>query len=262
MVTTGPRRLARCNIARHSGRTPESEDIMNSKWKFAAAATIGSMLITGAASAQEKDQVQSTSDTSRSLAPATHDVELTIATGYEQAFGKVASGQARLQDIGEAGGAVQLGAGYRLIPQLTLGLYGSGAMFARADEAEPSTKVYSAAAGVQADWHFIPGGHEFDPWLSLGTGWRGYWAHTDQGTNSMQGMELAKLQIGVDYRVDEWLALSPVVGVDLSTFFTQSTPAAGAFHNISNPDVNTFLFAGLQGRFDIPSGKSSQVASR
>jgi outer membrane protein W len=234
---------------------------MNSKWKVAAAATMGSMLITGAAGAQEKDQVQSTSDGFRSLAPATHDVELTIATGYEQAFGKVASGQPKLQDIGEAGGAVQLGAGYRLIPQLTLGVYGSGAMFARADEAEQSTKVYSAAAGVQADWHFLPAGHEFDPWLSLGTGWRGYWA-TDQGTNSMQGMELAKLQIGLDYRVDESLSLSPVVGVDLSTFFTQSTPAAEAFHNISNPDVNTFLFAGVQGRFDIPSGKPSQVASR
>jgi hypothetical protein len=262
MVMAGPRRLTRCNIDRHFGRTPESEDIMNSKWKVAAAATIGGMLITGAASAQEKDQVQNTSDKSRSLAPATHDVELTIGTGYEQAFGKVASGQPKLQDIGEAGGAIQLGAGYRLIPQLTLGVYGSGAMFARADEAEQSTKAYSAAAGVQADWHFIPAGHEVDPWLSLGTGWRGYWAHTDQGTNSMQGMELAKLQIGVDYRVDESLALSPVVGVDLSTFFAQSTPAAEAFHNISNPNVNTFVFAGLQGRFDVPSGKSSQVASR
>jgi len=235
---------------------------MNSKWKVAAAATIGSVLITGVASAQEKDQVQRTGEESRPLAPATHDVELTIATGYEQAFGKVASGQPRLQDIGEAGGAVQVGAGYRLIPQLTLGVYGSGAMFARADEAEQSTKAYSAAAGVQADWHFIPAGHEVDPWLSLGTGWRGYWAHTDQGTNSMQGMELAKLQIGLDYRVDESLAISPVVGVDLSTFFTQSTPAAETFHNISNPDVNTFVFAGLQGRFDIPSGRPSQVASR
>jgi hypothetical protein len=170
-------------MARYFGRTPELEDIMNSKWKVAAAATIGSILITGAASAQEKDQVESTSDKSRSLAPATHDVELTIATGYEQAFGKVASGQPQLQDIGEAGGAVQLGAGYRLIPQLTLGVYGSGAMFARADEAEQSTKVYSAAAGVQADLHLNPAGHEFDPWLSLGTGWRGYWAHTDLGTN-------------------------------------------------------------------------------
>jgi hypothetical protein len=135
-------------------------------------------------------------------------------------------------------------------------------MFARADEAAQSTKVYSAATGVQADVHFIPAGHEFDPWLSLSTGWRGYWAHTDQGTSSMQGMELAKLQIGVDYRVDESLALSPVVGVDLSSFFTQSTPAAETFHNISKPDVNTFVFAGLQGRFDIPSGKSPQVASR
>jgi hypothetical protein len=247
---------------RSSAKGRKSEDIMNTHRYAATAAIISSILVTGAASAEEKDEVRSTSEKSRSLSPATHDVEMTIGTGYEQGFGNVGSGQPALTDIGTAGGAVQVGVGYRLIPQLTLGVYGSGAMFGRGDQVDPSTNLYSAAAGVQADWHFLSAGHEIDPWLSLGSGWRGYWAHGDQGTTSMQGMELAKLQIGVDYRVDEAVAIGPVVGVDLSTFFTQSTPTAGGFSNISNPNVNTFLFAGLQGRFDIPTGKSSQVASR
>jgi hypothetical protein len=257
-----PRRPARCNCPLRIRHVPKSEDIMNRNWTTAAAVTISGMLIAGAASAEEKDEAQSTSDKSHYLGPATHDVELTIGTGYEQGFGKIASGQPSLTDIGQAGGAVQVGVGYRVIPQLTLSLYGSGGMFSRGDAVDPSAHLYSAAAGVQADWHFLPGGLELDPWLSLGTGWRGYWAHDDQGTTSTQGMELAKLQVGLDYRVDQAVAMGPVVGVDLSTFFTQSTPSSDGFSKISSPNVNTFLFAGLQGRFDIPTTTSSRVASR
>jgi hypothetical protein len=77
-------------------------------------------------------------------------------------------------------------------------------------------------------------------------------------------MEIAKLQVGLDYRIDRAVAISPVVGLDLSAFFTQSTPGSNAFGNVSNPNVNTFVFAGLQGRFDFPTGRgsASQMASR
>ena len=236
---------------------------MNTKWSSAAAITISGLLVASAASAQQRDERQNAGDTSDSLAPATHSVELTVGTGYAQGFGKIASAQPSLTDIGQAGGAVQVGVGYRIIPQLTLGVYGAGAMFGRGDQVDPSANLSSAAAGVQADWHFLPGGHQLDPWVSLGSGWRGYWNHADQGTTSLQGLELAKLQIGLDYRIDQAIAISPVIGADLSTFFTQSTPTATAFTNISSPNVNTFVFAGLQGRFDVPTGgESSKVASR
>jgi hypothetical protein len=79
----------------------------------------------------------------------------------------------------------------------------------------------------------------------------------------MQGMDWAKLRIGVDYRIDRAIAISPVIGADLTTFFSQSTPTSNGFASISSPTVNTFVFAGLQGRFDIPTGAgASQVASR
>jgi hypothetical protein len=236
---------------------------MKSKWITVATLAISSGLLAGTAQADEKDQAQSSQGSSeRSLAPVNNAVELTIGTGYEQGFGNIASAQPSLTDIAQAGGAVQAGIGYRLIPQLTLGIYGTGGMFGRGDAVDHSANLYTATAGVQADWHFLPRGIAFDPWLSLGTGWRGYWVHADQGTTSLQGMELAKLQVGLDYRVDQAVAIGPLVGVDVSTFFTQSTPASSSFSNISNPNVNTFLFAGLQGRFDIPTVSSPQVASR
>jgi hypothetical protein len=136
-------------------------------------------------------------------------------------------------------------------------------MFSRGDQVDSSSNLYSATAGVEAAWHFLPSANQLDPWVSLGTGWRGYWIHGDQGTTSLQGLQLAKLQAGLDYRVSRDIAISPVIGADLSMFLSESTPFASGFSNITDPKVNTFLFGGLQGRFDIPVGSdSSRVASR
>jgi hypothetical protein len=230
--------------------------------------------VANAQTVQTKDEVNN-EVASAPLAAATHSVELTIGTGYAQAFGNVGNAQRRLNDVSQAGGAVQLGAGYRLLPSLTLGVYGSGSTFSRGDEVNGSANVYGASAGVYTDWHFLPGRSRVDPWVSLGSGWLGYWTNNDAGSaagtaagaplgnTSSQGVEWARLQIGVDYRIDQAVAISPVIGADLATFFTQSTPTSSGYQNISSPTVNTFLFAGLQGRFDIPTDSSaSRVASR
>ena len=234
---------------------------MNRNW-ISAAIVAASSVVTGVASAQESAPPSDASEQrARSLEPATHAVELTIGTGYAQGFGNIASGQPTLTDMGTAGGALQLGVGYRLIPQLTLGVYGSGAVFGRGDQVDTSAKLYTAAAGVQADWHFLPARSEFDPWVSLGGGWRGYWNSMDQGTSSLQGLELAKAQVGVDYRVTSAVSISPVIGADMSLFLTQQAAGQNAWTNISNPNVNTFVFGGLLGRFDVPTGsRSSQIA--
>jgi hypothetical protein len=228
------------------------------------ASTMGALLVAGSANAQVQTKDEATEGAAeKRLAPATKAVELTVGTGYEQGFGKFGSGQPSLTDVGTAGGALQIGVGYRVIPRLTLGLYGSGAVFGRGDQVDPSANLYSTAAGFQADWHFLPGGHLLDPWISLGGGWRGYWIGANSGTTSIQGMEIAKLQVGVDYRIAQSISVSPVVGIDLSSFFTQSTPETNRFTNIPSPDVNTFLFAGMMGRFDLGLGsRNQQTASR
>lgn len=237
---------------------------MNTKTLIGAGMTAVVLASSGIASAQSqtKDAVQE-EGSAKNLAPATNAVELTIGTGYEQGFGNIQTGQPSLTDFGQAGGAVQTSVGYRVLPQLTLSLYGSFAGFGRASGVDPSANIYSAAAGVQTDWHFLPKGSELDPWVSLGSGWRGYWVNQSSGNVTDQGMEIAKLQVGLDYRIAQAVAISPVVGADLSTFFTQQTPESSGWTNISSPQVNTFFFAGVMGRFDIPTqSSSSQVASR
>jgi hypothetical protein len=236
---------------------------MKTKWIAITTVTFASLGMSGIASAEEKDRSIVTSK-SDELAPATNALELTIGTGYAQGFGDIGTNRPTLTDLAQPGGAVQVGVGYRVIPELALGIYGAGSMFTRGDQVDTSTNLYSAAAGVQADWHFLPAAHQVDPWVSLGTGWRGYWIHNDQGTTSLHGLELAKLQVGVDYRVARAVAISPLIGADLSMFLAESNPASTTFSNVADPKVNTFVFAGLLGRFDIPVGAeaSSQVAAR
>jgi|GEM_PF-1357831 len=224
------------------------------------------------ATVRSADEVSGSAGSEGDYPAATRALEITVATGYAQAFGKVGNGHPQLNDIGQAGAALQLGIGYRVLPQLTLGVYGSGAAFSRGDLSDSSTNMYAATAGVQADWHFLPSGERFDPWVGIGTGWRGYWIHSDAtvpgaqaaGTSSLQGLQLAKLQLGVDYRIAPAVAISPVIGADLSMFLVESPAGGSSYRNVDNPQVNTFVFAGLLGRFDISTGSpaSSGVAQR
>src|SRR5258708_3377141 len=208
------------------------EEIMNSKWTTALAVATATMALGGFAAAQEKDQtVVKKSD---ALAPATDSVELTVGTGYAQGFGDISANRPNLTDVGQSGGAVQIGVGYRVIPQLSLGVYGTGAMFSRGDQVDSSSNLYSATAGVEAAWHFLPSANQLDPWVSLGTGWRGYWIHDDLGTASLQGLQLAKLQAGLDYRVSRDIAISPVIGADLSMFLSESPPFARGLSNLTD----------------------------
>jgi hypothetical protein len=190
-------------------------------------------------------------------------LEMTLGTVYEQPFGRITQGQDLSSDSG-GGGGVHLGLGYRLAPEFSLGLYGTGATFGRTDATDSTTHSYTASAGIEAGWHFMPAQHRVDPWISLGSGWRGYWVNQSAGITAAQGWEIAKLQGGVDFRVDRGLAFGPVVGADITTFFAESTPSSPVVSSVTNPWANTFFFAGLQGRFDMQTtvAKSQGVAAR
>jgi hypothetical protein len=237
------------------------EDTMKTHlWLTSVSFAVGTMLVVSAASADEKDRAASAEGASNPFRAPTHALELTIGTGYAQGVGDIGAQQPALSDVGTAGGAVQLGAGYRLTPNLTLGVYGSGGMFGRGDKVDTSANVYTATAGFEAGWHFRPD-QQLDPWVSLGSGWRGYWVSADQGTTTLHGLELAKLQVGLDYRLTQGVAISPVLGADLSTFLTEKVAGANAYQNVSNPNVNAFFFAGVQGRFDIPTRSTPQTTA-
>jgi hypothetical protein len=185
-----------------------------------------------------------------------HAFEVGIGGGYAQASGDIGDGMSSIGDLAGGGGAVELQLGYRVLPQLTVGVYGSFASYAEGEQIENPSDVFGASAGVRADWHLLP--HEdMDPWISLSSGWRGMWLSPDAGGDtSLQGFELARLQVGVDYRITPDVAIAPVVGAGLSLYAWQDAPASDGYQDIDDPQANFNVFAGLMGRFDLGGSRA------
>jgi hypothetical protein len=185
------------------------------------------------------------------VAPVNHAFEIAVGTGYTQGGGKLGGGMGSLEDISGPGGAVELDLGYRVIPELTLGAYGTFAKYQHGDQIASDTDVLGATAGIQAAWHVRPEA-SIDPWVSLGTGWKALWLNPASGkVTSLQGFELARLQLGVDYRVSKNIAISPVIGGGVSLLVSQDSPMTTDYTEIQDKKVNFTGFAGLSGRFDL-----------
>lgn len=178
-------------------------------------------------------------------------LELGVATGYTQGVGPVGEGMADLDDLSKVGGVVELSALYRINPTWAVGVYGSFSGYQSGDLVAGQTDVLGATAGIQGVLHLRPN-RSVDPWVSLGTGWRGLWLSPDAGkTTALQGLELARLQVGVDYRINDDIAISPVIGGSLNMFVSQDSAMTDDYTEIADKKVNFIGFAGLAGRFDL-----------
>jgi len=177
-------------------------------------------------------------------------LELGLGIGYSQPTGDVASGSPTLGDIAGPGASVELSIGWRINPNFLVGAYGTGAWFSTGDNAGSALNSWSTTAGVQGNYHILPG-NDLDPWIGLGAGWRGYWVNRPEGRDARHGVDLARLQIGVDIPVVTGVSISPFAGATASLFLTQQLAQETSFSNISSPNVNVFFTAGVMGRFDV-----------
>ncbi len=212
------------------------------------------VLVPAIASAQPETNVDSSADTSafdHGVAPVKNALEIGVATGYTQGAGKLGGNMSSVEDVARAGGAVEVDLGARIIPNLSVGVYGTFSQSAKGDQLASSTDVYGASAGVQATWHFRPD-TSVDPYINLGGGWRGLWLTPSSGkTTALQGVELARLQVGVDYRITPDIAVSPLIGAALDMFVSQDSPMTTDYTEIQTKKVNFTGFAGIAGRFDL-----------
>jgi len=211
-----------------------------------------SLLVPALAYAQpEPESLEASTGFDHAVPSVKSAFELGVATGYSQGGGKLGGTMGSLEDIAGPGAAVEVDAGYRIIPNLSIGAYGTFSGYQHGDLIDGNTDVVGATAGVQAAWHFRPA-MSIDPWVSLGTGWKGLWLSPQSGKNtSLQGLELARLQIGADYRVSPDVAIAPVIGGSLSMFVSQDSPMTTDYTEIQDKKVNFTAFAGLSGRFDL-----------
>jgi hypothetical protein len=182
-------------------------------------------------------------------------LELAVATGYSRGLGPSAGGMPELQHLAGDGAALRLEAGWRVDPRWTVGLYYEGALLAGGHEGTDG--MTASAAGIQGQLHLRPLA-KLDPWVGLGFGWRGLWLDHGSGTHVLQGLDLARLQVGVDYRLSRRVSLAPTVGLALTELLSEKRPGATGFMDIEDREIGTFVFAGLSGRFDV-LGRASDL---
>jgi hypothetical protein len=184
------------------------------------------------------------------LSAPTNALELSVGTGYTQGFGSLQSGVG-MPSVASPGIGVDVGVGYRINPKFAVLVAGQYQELT----AERATGARGLTGSLAAQYHFAPL-QRLDPWVEVGTGYRMLWETQNIGPTLLtHGFQLARVRVGVDFRAGEQVAIGPMIGADANLFLFQDIP--GAQTNISDPTVNTFVFAGLQGRFDVGGGKTS-----
>jgi hypothetical protein len=178
--------------------------------------------------------------------------ELQLGSGFSQGFGNAASQTRKLSELTRGGMSIQPSFGYRLNPRLYVGVYGEGARYFAGGDMPDGTVGYGAAFGAQAQWHLSPFS-QIDPWIGLGSGWRGYWVDLpDTGHESLHGFDIMRLRVGVDYKLGPSTSIGPMLGTTL-TLFESHRAADDSSRRVEtkDPELCAFLFAGVQGRFEI-----------
>ena len=102
--------------------------------------------------------------------------------------------------------------------------------------------------------------HRGDPWLRLATGYRWLWlsnatpgnftVETLGQTVGFSGWDVINARIGYDIRSSAGVSWAPFVGANLQSFVWANTTA------LSTVQWGTFIYAGLQARFDAGGTRS------
>ncbi len=181
-------------------------------------------------------------------------LELSFGTGYTQGFGALPSRDG-MSDIGTVAGTFDLGAGYRVDPHWAVSATGQfQELFA-----DPGFGGRGLAAGLAGAYHFRPYVRT-DPWVQLGVGYRLQWeTRTATPTLVSHGFQLVRFTVGLDVRADEHIAVAPVLGAGVDVFLwhvDESLPST------DYPRVSTFVFMGVQMRFDIGASRARNGGER
>jgi len=190
------------------------------------------------------------------LAAPSEALELKIGTGYTQGFGTIAPGRGLPQVVG-AGVGASVDLDYRMTPDWSFGIEAQYQEFGN----EQNTSARGLAGNLGGTFHIAPTMHG-DPWLRIGTGFRSLWENNPVGaqvtSDARFGFQAVTAKIGYDLRISEDFALAPVVGADLNVFVwnwddtgVSTLPAAR---------VGTFIYAGVQARFDLGGRREVEVA--
>ncbi len=178
-------------------------------------------------------------------------LELGVEGGVADGWGTLDTSVARTRVPG-AGGAIELDPSWRALPSLAVGLYGFGSQLGETAALPSAGDVMQAGAGIQGTLHLVPDAPRIDPWVSLGTGWRGQWlAYQAGAATSQHGWDFVRARAGLDGRVAPGLALGPVLGASRPRYYTQEL-VSGPWTAVPGAGLDVYVFGGVRATLDLP----------
>ena len=174
-------------------------------------------------------------------------LELGVEAGYTQGFGSSTS-DARVG--AGAGGTIGVSVDDRIHPRWSFGVRGQYQGYGSSGRLSSPASLRGVTADIHGTYHLSPY-ERLDPHVTIGTGYRLFVESPAGSAPSAftHGLELGKVEVGLDVRPSESVAISPVIGADVDLFVWR-TGGAGA-SPLGNTSVNAFVFAGVRGRFDV-----------
>jgi hypothetical protein len=183
-------------------------------------------------------------------------LELGVGLGYTQGFGSTTPDRR----IGAGpGGAVSVSVGYRINPYWSVGATGQLQQYSSGRTPASAGTLRGVTADLHGTYHLSPYSR-LDPYVNLGAGYR-LFAESPAGNAEAtlaHGVELGKIAVGLDVRSTESVAISPLVGLDLNLFILRAGGPQAA--SSGNQSVSAFVFAGVEGRFDVGGARLRRPA--
>jgi hypothetical protein len=184
--------------------------------------------------------------------PAVDDsLELSLGGGFMQGAGGTAANTPDREDLGGAGGGSELMIGHRALPGLSVGGYLTLEGYTNGDAVSASDEVVGVSVGIKSDFHLRPH-RTVDPWISTGFGVR--WltvGNTSEDKLTLRGLDLARLQLGVDYRINPKFAIAPFIGAAATLYLDKDTPMSRGYVATTERELSWTFTGGLLGRFNL-----------
>ena len=173
-------------------------------------------------------------------------VLLGAGVGPSWSLGQFASNRSANVRLG-TGLAFRADIGFGVSRSVALGAWGSFAGYTDGtrceDDGHCSGRAF--AVGPYVRYH-LSQGLRFDPWLTLGAGYRRLtFDDTAGASQKYAGIEWLHFELGADYYVFSGLGVGPYASLGLSSYFTRPSGSGDAA-------VNTELSTGLRLLFDVP----------
>jgi hypothetical protein len=220
------------------------------------AAALAGLIVAGSAAADDA-AVSSDRSAERSPGPGLpRAFELAVSMGYLQPTGNL-SANTPIGDIAGVGVVAGVDVGVRITPHWAV-LAGGQYHFS---DGPAASSARGFAAQIGAAYHVWPNRFP-DAYFALRSGYRLLWQVTPNASDDalLHGFDVARLELGIDYRISKSFAIGPVLTGDFNVFAWR-VPDSGPSTSIDNERVSLFVAASLVGRFDLGAAKETPRAA-